>query len=359
MTAISAVRQLLRPTRLTFILVAAGMALIATLLLSGRDASACETIRPPHGEHRLAAERPAHHRADSTVAGKKAELRAASASSRSGSFQPSKASTPVSENPRMRVSEVHIRQQQFTAAPAQAATVHQRPVTTRKAFPLGSARKPRLVAYVARAEQVTASRSSVVPAVAPAVASAVAPPAQQQAPAQSPPAAVAVPAIPAAPSNPVTKPASRSGPITSSRPASQEAPLLIDGELAGRLESALALAAVACLFPLLAIVVLLQLRLLRLMGTRQPEKPEKRPQPAKPYYSLTHEQVRELAPDLLGALAHHRFCESERHFGRQKRAGWLELEDLEAEVPKMWATCEVCHHQRMMRLGANGKLMAQ
>jgi hypothetical protein len=62
-------------------------------------------------------------------------------------------------------------------------------------------------------------------------------------------------------------------------------------------------------------------------------------------YSLTHDQVRDLAPDLQHALAHHRYCESERHRGGPRPAGWIELliHEPDTRVPSLWGTCEECH----------------
>ena len=70
-------------------------------------------------------------------------------------------------------------------------------------------------------------------------------------------------------------------------------------------------------------------------------------------YSLTHDQVRDIAPDLDHALAHHRFCESERHRGGGRPAGWLELivHEPDTSLPTMWGTCEECH-RRSVRLDA-------
>jgi hypothetical protein len=121
-------------------------------------------------------------------------------------------------------------------------------------------------------------------------------------------------------------------------------------------QSALSLIALGLLIPLLAFVLLFQIRLLRLMRGLKPAPP---PSPAPPrYLSLTHEEVRQLAPDLAPTLAHHRFCESARHEGRYRPANWLELEELDAELPHMWATCETCHHQRMTHLTSNGGVSA-
>jgi hypothetical protein len=121
-------------------------------------------------------------------------------------------------------------------------------------------------------------------------------------------------------------------------------------------QSALSLIALGLLIPLLAFVLLFQIRLLRLMRGLKPSPP---PPPAAPrYLSLTHEEVRQLAPDLAPTLAHHRFCESARHEGRYRLANWLELEELDAELPHMWATCETCHHQRMTHRTANGGVSA-
>jgi hypothetical protein len=118
------------------------------------------------------------------------------------------------------------------------------------------------------------------------------------------------------------------------------------------LQSGLSLIALALLVPLLGFVLLFQIRLMRLMRSMQATA---EPTPTAPrYLSLTHEEVRELAPELAPALTHHRFCESARHQGRQRRASWLELENLDAELPEMWATCEICHHQRVTQLTSNG-----
>jgi hypothetical protein len=348
MTAIAAVRLLLRPTRLTLFLLAAGMALIATFLLSSHSALACETSRPRQAEHQLAGERQVHRQPHLAAAGKKAEAGAASASRRSRILQSATSPTVTSGNGLSGKTAVRNLPAQFATAAGPGARIHQRPLAMEKAAPASSAGAPRPVAFVARAQQRTPARSLAVTTAAAAGAL----PAQQQGPAEVPPAPVALPALPATPTNSITNPASPSRPSASS-PAYGKLPLFSDVELTSRLESALSVAALACSLPLLAIVVLLQLRLLRM---RQPAKPS---EPAKRYYSLTQEQARELAPDLLAALAHHRFCESDRHYGRQKRARWLELDETEAEVPNMWATCETCHHQRMTSLGVNDRLVAR
>jgi hypothetical protein len=124
--------------------------------------------------------------------------------------------------------------------------------------------------------------------------------------------------------------------------------------LAAGLQPTLTLIALALLVALLAIVLLVQMRLMRLMRTLQADAD----QPTKRYYSLSHEEVRELAPDLTAALAHHRFCESERHQGRHRLASWLELEQAETELPLMWSTCETCHHQRITRLQTGREVAA-
>ena len=98
--------------------------------------------------------------------------------------------------------------------------------------------------------------------------------------------------------------------------------------------------------PLLAVILLFQVRLMRQM--RSLAAPPAEPKPH--YWSLTHEEARELAPDMVPALAHHRFCETRRHQGRWRPANWIELEDNGTEPLLMWATCETCHHQRMTRL---------
>jgi hypothetical protein len=122
--------------------------------------------------------------------------------------------------------------------------------------------------------------------------------------------------------------------------------VLSGNPLVGRLQSAVTVGALWLLVPLLALVLLLQVRLMRQMRslTAAPT------QPATRHYSLTHQEVRELAPDMLPALAHHRFCETERHQGRWRPARWMELEDNGSDPLLMWATCETCHHQRMTRL---------
>jgi hypothetical protein len=109
------------------------------------------------------------------------------------------------------------------------------------------------------------------------------------------------------------------------------------------------LGALALLVPLLAFVLWFQMRLLRGMRALQAASAGRK----KHYYSISHDEVREMAPDMIPALAHHRFCESERHRGRWRPARWLELEDTGTDVPLMWATCETCHHERMTWL--NGR----
>ena len=66
-----------------------------------------------------------------------------------------------------------------------------------------------------------------------------------------------------------------------------------------------------------------------------------------PRYSLTYDQVRDLAPDLHHALAHHRFCESKRHLGGGRPASWIELivHEADTRLPSMWGTCEECHRR--------------
>jgi hypothetical protein len=151
------------------------------------------------------------------------------------------------------------------------------------------------------------------------------------------------PALPANPSMPFQpSPGGASGPAPArAHPATVDAT-----PLAARIQSAVTVGALALLVPLLAIVLLFQIRLMHLMRSLQAEPA----QATTRYYSLTHEEVRELAPDMLPALAHHRFCESERHRGRWRPASWLELETTGEETPLMWSTCDTCHHQRMTRL---------
>jgi hypothetical protein len=149
-----------------------------------------------------------------------------------------------------------------------------------------------------------------------------------------------LPANPSMPFQPSPGGASGSLPARA-HPATDDA-----NPLAARIQSAVTVGALALLVPLLAIVLLFQIRLMHLMRSLKAEPP----QATTRYYSLTHEEVRELAPDMLPALAHHRFCESERHRGRWRPASWLELETTDQETPLMWSTCDTCHHQRMTRL---------
>jgi hypothetical protein len=163
----------------------------------------------------------------------------------------------------------------------------------------------------------------------------------------NPPVAIAVP-------EPLGSQPARSGPVAGS---GGSLPAVLSGALVGLgPQSALSLIALGLLIPLLAFVLFFQIRLLRLMRGLKLSPP---PPPALPrYLSLTHEEVRQLVPDLAPALAHHRFCESVRHEGRHRLANWLELEELDADLPHMWATCETCHHQRMTHLTANGGVSA-
>ena len=180
---------------------------------------------------------------------------------------------------------------------------------------------------------------------------------------------VAEPSLPAAPEPQGIAPVAAAGPPapTPLPPVTNPVPLpgltspsrgdVLDGSpLVARLQSALTLIALGLLVALLAIVLLVQMRLMRLMRSLQaaPEADE----PAKRYYSLSHEEVRELAPDLTVALTHHRFCESERHQGRHRLASWLELEQASTELPLMWSTCETCHHQRITRLQTGREVAA-
>jgi hypothetical protein len=158
-----------------------------------------------------------------------------------------------------------------------------------------------------------------------------------------------LPANPSMPFQPSSGGASGPAPVRAQQPAAVDA-----NPLASRIQSAVTVGALALLVPLLAIVLLFQIRLMQLMRSLKAESD----QPTTRYYSLTHEEVRELAPDMLPALAHHRFCESERHQGRWRRASWLELEDTDQETPLMWSTCDTCHHQRMTRLRSGREVAA-
>lgn len=296
MTAISAVRIALRPARLTLFLVAVALAVIATALVNSQSVFACEASR------RHVHQQPTEH-----------PVRIAYAVGR-------------------RVS---------AAPPATGRTRHFQATAVRRARPSTTrllAVRP--VAFVARSHQSMPALTAQPPAQA----------------ATQPPAPVTLPAVPAPPPNPVANPAAPSHPIASSGPARTGFPVLSGSDLATRLESAISLGALACLVPLLALVVLLQLRLLRLVRSRQPAAAAEPARPVTRHYSLTQEQARQLAPDLLMALAHHRFCESQRHEGRQKRASWLELEERESEPTRMWGTCETCHHERMTELSGHGRL---
>jgi hypothetical protein len=157
-----------------------------------------------------------------------------------------------------------------------------------------------------------------------------------------PPETYVLPAVPAAQSTPSSP--------------SHQAPVLFGDPLAGRLESGLTVIALAFLVPLTAVVLFMQLRLLRRI--RSLHAASAQAQPVKRYYSMTIEDVRQLAPDMLPAIAHHRFCESDRHQGRWRPASWIELEEVDSETPLMWATCETCHHQRMTTLTTSGDVAA-
>jgi hypothetical protein len=128
------------------------------------------------------------------------------------------------------------------------------------------------------------------------------------------------------------------------RPTRQ--PSLSANPLVSHLQSAVTVGALWLLVPLLTIVLLFQVRLMRQMRSLRAGSAK----PATRHYSVTQDEVRALAPDMLPALAHHRFCESLRHQGRWRLAKWLELEDTDSDVPLMWATCDTCHHQRMTLL---------
>jgi len=160
------------------------------------------------------------------------------------------------------------------------------------------------------------------------------------------PPAIGLPAPASAlPANPLPFQTSPQAPSHSAAPAAHKA-VLNGTPLVARLQSAVTMDALWLLVPLLAVVLLFQVRLMRQMRslTAAPA------QPAPRYYSLTQAEARELAPDMVSALAHHRFCETERHQGRWRPASWLELEETGTEPLLMWATCETCHHQRMTRL---------
>jgi hypothetical protein len=143
---------------------------------------------------------------------------------------------------------------------------------------------------------------------------------------------------------PALQPSPAAEPRSAPTPAHQA--VLSGNPLVGRLQSAVTVGALWLPVPLLALVLLLQVRLMRQMHSLTAAPTE----PATRHYSLTHQEVRELAPDMLPALAHHRFCETERHQGRWRPARWMELEDDGSDPLLMWATCETCHHQRMTRL---------
>ncbi|HEY4867255.1 MAG TPA: hypothetical protein VIK45_17275 [Candidatus Dormibacteraeota bacterium] len=256
--------------------------------------------------------------------------------------QPPALSTPAS-------MQVAARPMAVTPAGHRAGTSPDRPATQRRHAAAAPYRLTdiKLVAQPAQAQDAQPAQAAPPAQVAqPAQAAQPAPPA---APAQdvNPPVAIAVP-------QPLGSHPARSGPVSGS---SGSLPAILSGALLGLgPQSALSLIALGLLIPLLAFVLFFQIRLLRLMRGLKLSAP---PPPALPrYLSLTHEEVRQLVPDLAPALAHHRFCESVRHEGRHRLANWLELEELEAELPHMWATCETCHHQRMTHLTANGGVSA-
>jgi hypothetical protein len=123
-------------------------------------------------------------------------------------------------------------------------------------------------------------------------------------------------------------------------------PKLSASPLATRLQSAVTVGALWLLVPLLLVVLVFQLRLMHQLRSLAAGPAVATPR----HYSVTQDEVRALAPDMLPALAHHQFCESRRHQGRWRPAKWLELEETDSDVPLMWATCDTCHHERMTRL---------
>jgi hypothetical protein len=168
-----------------------------------------------------------------------------------------------------------------------------------------------------------------------------------------PAAVVALPATPALlPFQPSERPLPNPTANASVKPSPNAAPqptaqvTLTANPLVAHLQSAVTVGALWLLVPLLVVVLIFQLRLMQQI--RSLTATGGLPARSSPrHYSVSQEEVRALAPDMLPALAHHRFCESRRHQGRGRPARWLELEDTDSDVPLMWATCDTCHHERM------------
>jgi hypothetical protein len=434
MTAITAVSALLRPARLLPLLIAAALALIASLLVGAHTVFATERTgsaqahakyRPAHPadeEHGPSASRisvrvrersqeegrksdqadsgrPRHHSGAVRVAERQSRDSDASEAPKSaqsfarhstvarpiqkpaalkGESGGTEEAAPVATRHLHNASAVlvggHPSQNRVVttravaaAPPVKAATAagHTLAVQPLAAVqPVAAARpvaavRPVIVARTAAVVQTAthvrpATAVRAVPAVPPSVAApdsaaVPAPPAASPVDTNLPPTAAApppqtyvLPAVPAAQSTPTSP--------------SHHGPVLFGDPLAGRLESGLTVIALVFLVPLTAVVLFLQMRLLRRMRSLQAAAAQA--QPLKRYYSMTLQDVRQLAPDMLPALAHHRFCESNRHQGRWRAASWLELEEIDSETPLMWATCETCHHQRMTTLTSSGEVAA-
>jgi hypothetical protein len=396
MTAITAVSAHLRPARLLPLLIAAALALIASLLLGGHTAFAGERSRAaeahakyhpagPAEAQRASASRPRAH------VGQRSEQRDAHKGGSTAGTHSQRLTKPASRAGASQVTLVHARHsrdsaraslvppsasqppaRQSTKAPARQnpASVEGQGLATnktklgstrqsdrgpaasgRRAAVLRSVKPVRLVAAVkpttivpARTNAAASTAvlaSTPVPASTEAASSLDARPSSFTTTAR-PPETYVLPAVPRAQSSPGSP--------------NQRTADLATSPVASRLESGLTVIALVCLVPLMAVVVLLQLRLLRRIRSLQPAASQA--EPVTRYYSMTFDEVRRLAPDMLPALAHHRFCESERHQGRWRPAGWLELEEVDSQEPLMWATCDTCHHQRMTSLTSSGAVAA-
>jgi hypothetical protein len=406
MTAITAVSATLRPARLLPLLIAAALALVASLLIGAHTVLATERAGSAQAQAKY---RPAHpvdevHGLSASRTPVRVRERSQEEGTESDQADSGRARHHLTGPDRRGGPSVLVapRQSRDSAAPAAppaglgaARHLHNAPAVLVGGHPSTSGVEPaRAVAAappvrVAKAaghtlaiQPLTAVRP--VAAVRPATgartaavvqnATGVQPGTAVRAELAAPPTA-AIPDSPAVPVPPVASPVDTNLPAAAAAPppetyvlpavpaaqstpasASHHAPVLVGDPLAGRLESGLTVIALLFLVPLTAVVLFLQLRLLRRMRSLQ--APASEAQPVKRYYSMTLEDVRQLAPDMLPALAHHRFCESDRHQGRWRPASWLELEEIDSETPLMWATCETCHHQRMTTLTSSGAVAA-
>jgi hypothetical protein len=379
MTAITAVSAHLRPARLLPLLIAAALALIASLLLGAQTAFAGERSRAAEAHAKYHPAGPAEAQAASASrprphVGQRSEQRSAhkdgptagthsqrltKPASRAGSSETtlvsarrSRASARASQD-RPSASQPQARQSTKPPAPQNpvAATDKTKLVTARHSHkgPAATGRRATVLRSVAPVRLVAAVKPATIVPARTNTAASTAVLASTPVPA-SPDAASSLDAMPssftttAPPPETYVLPAL---PTAQSSPGSpnQRTAALATSPAAGRLESGMTVIALVCL-----------VRLLRRIRSLQPAASQA--EPVTRYYSMTFDEVRRLAPDMLPALAHHRFCESERHQGRWRPAGWLELEEVDSREPLMWATCDTCHHQRMTKLTSSGAVAA-